>query len=50
MGHKTPISSEYLSRARDAYYLRTQLIKRIERRGLNGVKVYVVSNICYLEK
>jgi len=35
---------------RDANYLRTQLNKRIEAKGLEGVKVSVVNNLCYLEK
>ena len=35
---------------KDANYLRTQLNKRIEVRGLRGVKVSVVNNVCYLEK
>jgi hypothetical protein len=36
--------------SKDANYLRTQLNKRIEARGLRGVKVSVVNNVCYLEK
>lgn len=35
---------------RDANYLRTQLNKRIEARGLKRVKVSVINNISYLEK
>ena len=35
---------------RDANYLRTQLNKRIEAKGMEGVKVSVVNNVCYLEK
>lgn len=35
---------------KDANYLRTQLNKRIEARTLEGVKVSVVNNVCYLEK
>jgi len=36
---------------RNANYLRTQLNKRIEVRGLEGeVKVSVVNNVAYLEK
>jgi hypothetical protein len=36
---------------KDANYLRTQLNKRIEARGLEGkIKVSVVNNVCYLEK
>ena len=35
---------------KDANYLRTQLKKRIDARGLTGVKISVVNNICYLEK
>ena len=35
---------------KDANYLRTQLNKRIDARGLEGVKVSVVNNVCYLEK
>lgn len=36
---------------KDANYLRTQLNKRIEVRGLEGdVEVSVVNNTCYLEK
>jgi len=35
---------------KDANYLRTQLNKRIDARGLKGVKVSVVNNVCYLEK
>lgn len=34
----------------NAYYLRTQLNKRIEARRLRGVKVSVVNDACYLEK
>jgi len=30
--------------------MRTQLNKRIEARGLRGVKVSVVNDACYLEK
>jgi len=35
---------------KDANYLRTQLNKRIDARGLKGIKVSVVNNVCYLEK
>lgn len=36
---------------KDANYLRTQLNKRIEARGLEGqVEASVVNNVCYLEK
>jgi hypothetical protein len=35
---------------KDANYLRTQLNKRIEVKGLEGIKVSVVNNVCYLEK
>ena len=35
---------------KDANYLRTQLNKRIEAKRLDGVKVSVVNNVCYLEK
>ncbi len=35
---------------KDANYLRMQLNKRIEARGLRGVKVSVVNDVCYLEK
>jgi len=35
---------------KDANYLRTQLNKRIEARRLEGIKVSVVNNVCYLEK
>ena len=35
---------------KDANYLRTQLNKRIEARTMEGIKVSVVNNICYLEK
>jgi len=35
---------------REANYLRTQLNKRIEVKGLDGIKVSVVNNVCYLEK
>jgi len=36
---------------KDVNYLRTQLNKRIEARGLEGgVEASVVNNICYLEK
>jgi hypothetical protein len=35
---------------KNANYLRTQLNKRIEARGLRGVKVSVVNDVCYLEK
>ncbi len=35
---------------KDANYLRTQLNKRIEAKGLEGIKVSVVNNVCYLEK
>ena len=35
---------------KDANYLRTQLNKRIDARGIEGIKVSVVNNVCYLEK
>jgi len=35
---------------RDANYLRMQLGKRIVAKGLEGVKVSTVNNVCYLEK
>jgi hypothetical protein len=35
---------------KDANYIRTQLNKRIQAHGLEGVKVSVVNNACYLEK
>ena len=35
---------------KDANYLRTQLNKRIEAKRLDGIKVSVVNNVCYLEK
>lgn len=36
---------------KDANYLRTQLNKRIDAKGLdNSVKVSVVNNVCYLER
>jgi hypothetical protein len=36
---------------KDANYLRTQLNKRIDAKGLgNSIKVSVVNNVCYLEK
>jgi hypothetical protein len=35
---------------KDANYLRTQLNKRIEAKRLEGIKVSVVNNVCYLEK
>jgi hypothetical protein len=35
---------------KDGNYLRTQLNKRIEAKGLDGIKVSVVNNVCYLEK
>ena len=35
---------------KDANYLRTQLNKRITARKLQGVKVSVINNVCYLEK
>ena len=35
---------------KDANYLRTQLNKRVDARGLKGIKVSVVNNVCYLEK
>ena len=35
---------------KDANYLRTQLNKRIEAKGLEGLKVSIVNNVCYLEK
>ncbi|MDH5743499.1 MAG: hypothetical protein OEZ52_08140 [Candidatus Aminicenantes bacterium] len=34
----------------DANYLRTQLNKRIEAKRLEGIKVSVINNVCYLEK
>jgi hypothetical protein len=35
---------------KDANYLRTQLNKRINARKLQGVKISVINNVCYLEK
>ena len=35
---------------KDANYLRTQLNKRIEAKGLKKVKTSVVNNVLYLEK
>ena len=35
---------------RDANYLRTQIIKRVEKRELNTIKVSVVNNQLFLEK
>ena len=35
---------------RDANYLRMQLNKRAEARGLKGLKVSAVNNVCYMEK
>jgi len=35
---------------KDGNYLRTQLNKRIETKGLEGIRVSVVNNVCYLEK
>lgn len=35
---------------RDASYLRAQLNKRIEDRGLKDIKTSVVNNVLYLEK
>jgi hypothetical protein len=35
---------------KDANYIRTQLNNRIQAHGLQGVKVSVVNNACYLEK
>ena len=35
---------------KDANYLRTQLNKRIEAKGLKGLKTSVVNNVLYLEK
>jgi hypothetical protein len=35
---------------KDGNYLRTQLNKRIEVKGLEGIKVSVINNVCYLEK
>lgn len=35
---------------KNANYLRTQLIKRIDARNLKHVKVSVISDVCYLEK
>ena len=35
---------------RDANYVRMQLNKRIKARGLKGVQVSTVNNVCYLEK
>ena len=35
---------------KDANYLRTQLKKRIDVRGIKGVKISGVNNACYLEK
>ena len=55
-----PVLNRFMDRAaklvevsiegKDANYLRTQLNKRIEAKGLEGIKVSVVNNICYLEK
>ncbi len=37
--------------SRDANYIRTQLVKRIEARSLSGkVEASVVNNVAYLEK
>jgi len=42
---------EVTVKGRDANYLRLQLSKRIEARGLvDKVKASVVNNVCYLEK
>ena len=35
---------------KDANYLRTQLKKRIDARGLKNIEVSVVNNVVYLEK
>jgi hypothetical protein len=35
---------------KEGNYLRTQFNKRIEVKGLEGIKVSVVNNVCYLEK
>ena len=35
---------------KDANYLRTQLIKRIDARKITNVKASVVNNVVYLEK
>ena len=35
---------------RDANYLRMQLNKRIKAKGLDGVRVSAVNDVCYLEK
>ena len=35
---------------KDGNYLRTQLNKRIEAKGLEGIKVSVVNSVCYLER
>ena len=35
---------------RDANYLRMQLGKRAKARGLTGIRVSVVNDVCYLEK
>ena len=35
---------------KDANYLRIQLNKRIKVHELEGIKVSVVNNVCYLEK
>ena len=35
---------------KDGNYLRTQLNKRIEAKGIKGIKVSVINSICYLEK
>ena len=35
---------------KDGNYLRTQLNKRIEAKGLKGIKASVINNVCYLEK
>ena len=41
---------EVLVEGRDANYLRMQLNKRIKARGLEGVLVSTVNNVCYIEK
>jgi len=41
---------EVSSEGKDAYYLRTQLNKRIEAREIERLKVSVANNVCYLEK
>ena len=35
---------------KNANYLRTRLIKRIEAKGEKGIKISVINNVCYLER